>query len=223
MANEIHDYLVKRAAEVHEALFLSINHVPSIRFATGQLISAIEQVTEYQVVPLVVDSDRDDLRGSLWVFESPQAFANWLEKNPEYKSQTPDINYQAKGVGLVLLNSKENQCWRRFTVIKEASHFLFESSFLDAPTDIKSLAKAVVEMPSLTSSGSIDEHQAELFLRDYTGIAAAIELLMPESIRPNLAHSVNVKSQSAYQIAKNLMLPEKFVELRLRQWELIKS
>ncbi|MGI1671814.1 MAG: hypothetical protein K6L74_16030 [Neptuniibacter sp.] len=214
--NSYRDLLVSKADAVRDALYSAINYVPSVKYSTEKLITAIEHVSGFQVQTLVVDMERSDLRGMLLVFESTDAFSMWLEDNSGYKSQLKPINDQAEGVGLVLLSSKCNPCWQRFTVIKEASHLLFEAEDLLESTDILELAKAVVEIPEPGK----EDGNAELFYRDYSGIVAALELLMPEAIRINVTHWVNVDKQTPYQVAEKLRIPEKFVEIRLDEWGL---
>ncbi len=199
------------------SLYNALEFNPSVKYATAHLIHAIEEVSGCQIRSLAVNMERDELRGMLAVFDSPGAFSKWLDQRPGYKAHLQPISDGAKGVGLVILSSKINDCWKRFTLIKEASHLLFEADeLITHSTDIQALAKAVVDIPAL---GRPDA-QAELFVRDYAGIAAALELLMPAHIKENVSHWVNVDKQTPYQVAEKLRIPEKFVEIRLNQWSL---
>lgn len=205
----------------------SCNRPPSIRYNTEKIIKAITAVSGYDIAAVEVkEGHMQHLRGLLMTFESGADFGSFVE---DRKHLEPHIKFdvsQSKKVALILLSSEtyNNECWRRFTVIKEASHLFLEGDFLlEGTTNVAQLAKVLTDLKDASlnpqESNSSDE---KVYSRDYMGVYAAMELLLPESaIRTWMTHEVNVRKQNSYQVASALKLPQKFVELRMVEWGLI--
>lgn len=113
------------------------------------------------------------------------------------------------GDALVLISDRNNECWKRFTIIKEISHLFLTPSEEDFNTDVYEQAKCLVD---------IKNGDEKLLNKEVSGIIAAIELLIPEGIKSTIAHMAQVEKKSLYQISSALMVPQKFMEYRMEQW-----
>lgn len=156
----------------------------------------------------------------LIAFPEYGGFDAFLSDYPALKSEIPkDLDPQL-GVGFIAISDsvENNECWKRFTIIKEASHLYWEQEALKSKTDVEHLARAVVDMGILEEP---EGKNSDLFFRDHFGILAAMELLLPEQIfRPLFERKIIVEKKSAYSVAYELKVPKKFVEIRMAQWDI---
>jgi len=177
-----YDDVIRKARDMR-ALFMQEHYGAKIPWAVNvqKFGRVVSEKTGWQVVSRVLPIP-DSLRGAL--------------------IRMPD--HQA----LILINDKNNECWKRFTFLKEVSHLFLEDEgqFI---TDTEQLASSLVDM-EMDSDG--------YSLREAAGILAAIEIGIPEAIKSAIFHAINVDGLTPYQIAYRLKMPQKYVEYRLRQW-----
>jgi hypothetical protein len=196
---------------------------PLIQFNTSKLIQAISSVTGYNIS--VVEASADDmpeLRGMLLAFDDIERYKKFIDCRP---SLVPHLKAQLQepiGAALILVSKGNNECWRRFTAIKEASHLLFEAADLAKSSNPSVLAKV------LTADGGpnekLPEVEREILLREALGIVTAVELFMSDGTHCEwMKRKVNVENQTPYQLASSLMLPQRFIEARMNAWNLAPS
>lgn len=110
---------------------------------------------------------------------------------------------------IILINSSNNECWTRFVFMKELTH-LFLDAEEDFITDAERLADGLVNR----------ELDINVYALDNKGVRAAVEIMIPEELRTPIAHMVNVEKKTSFAIAFLLKIPKKYVEFRLREWDL---
>lgn len=109
---------------------------------------------------------------------------------------------------LILISDTNNECWQRFTVVKEASHLFTETNESDFNVDAYSQARSLVDM-------ELEFEDINLLIREVNGVMAAIELLIPDSMRLKVAHMYNVEKKTTYEIAETFMVPQKYMEHKM--------
>lgn len=112
---------------------------------------------------------------------------------------------------LILISEENNECWKRFTFMKEISHLFLETESDCFNTDAFEQAKVLVDR----GFGNEDLYRAEVI-----GAIAALEIMLPIESKPDIAHRVRVNKDTPHTIAFLYKVPQKFVEYRLRQWSL---
>ncbi len=129
----------------------------------------------------------------------------------------PDLNHlrgmivrYKDNTAKVFLSDQNNNCWKRFTFIKEVSHLFLETDPSKFNSDALKKASSLVDEAARSSN-------PELYQLEVSAIVAAMELLIPSSLKNNILHLHNVKKLSPYQIADRFKVPQKYVEYRLKQ------
>ena len=215
---------LKAVREVLNVLYGDSCRLP-VQFNTRKLIKAISAVTGYQITHGQI-KNIPELRGMLFRFESGDHFRGYIDRHPTLRSHlniTDECLYADK-VALILVSEDEenNECWRRFTVVKEAAHLLVEADELGNYTDVTRLANVLANTASLDQYESLSDEGRELLLRDYSGIEVAIQLFMPESTHKEwMTRQVHVEGKKPIDLAITLKLPQKFVEARMREFGLL--
>ena len=114
-----------------------------------------------------------------------------------------------KGDVIILISEGNNHCWRRFVFIKELCLAFLEET---PCTDVEGLASSLIYKDIKQQNGN--------YAREVSGVIAAIEILIPEQLQGYLAHETNVKRVDSTTLAERLMVPQRFLDFRLRTWGL---
>lgn len=117
----------------------------------------------------------------------------------------------------ILISDHNNECWKRFIAIKEVSHLFIDQK---QTADMSKLARSLVESSFMSLSNMSDE-QRTFFEREVSGVIAAIEILIPDSLEQWAKHAYHVSKLSTRQIACQLKVPQKYVDHRLVEWGII--
>lgn len=172
-------------ARTMRAKFLGENYggrVP-VAISTDKFARFIGKETGYTIESVIVP-DMVDLRGML-------------------------LRYSAKKA-VILISDHNNECWRRFTYIKELSHLFLEKNPDDFNADALEQAKALVDI--VQGLNDPPEEQKKLYISEITGIIAAMEIMIPEELLGYIAHLSNVDKMRPYAIAAKFKVPQKFIE-----------
>lgn len=113
----------------------------------------------------------------------------------------------------IYINSDNNRCWRRFVAIKEVSHLILDQK---RTVDVSALARCLIEAEFHRNDEDLD-----LFVRDVSGILAAIEIMMPDHLKDWAKHQINSLGKSSKDISSMLVMPQKYVDHRLSEWGII--
>ena len=152
-------------------------------------------------------------------------------------------NTPAKKALIIIGNNFENNdCWKRFTAIKEVSHIFLSlesqiecddglvmlqsildmgrltSNYVFTESDIKVLAKAVgmeLTEEDIQSAVSISNPHG---VAEVSGVAAAIEILIPVCYKDQLRK--DAVSMNLNQMAARIKVPAYYLEHRLNQWRI---
>lgn len=202
------------ATTVLHTAYEKLSYNPNARLATELILDAISFLSGFQIVTRVIPKDAmSELRGMLLTFERGQDFQSYLSKkvnNPQF--DTNSIKNDAP-VALIFISGANNQCWLRFTLIKEVAHLVLEQKDLLSSTRVSHLVEAVVKSSAFSKENI-------LVNREDAGVKAAVEIFMPESLKDWAFNQINVRNNGPLQIAQHLMIPQKFVEQRLLEWGL---
>lgn len=214
------ELLLEKTRKVFEQVYLDCQYVPPVKVNTAKFLKAIGEISGFKIAAIELPAeDMPHLRGMLLPFLGRESCEKYLQSKPHLADHFKYGSMDAENSAIILTSSANNQCWARFTVIKEACHLYSEDTTeLAENSDVYTTARVLVDLPCVESSCAGDK---ERFAREIIGIIAAIEIFMPERIKEWMAREVNVEKNTPYQIAKKLMIPERFVEYRLREWGLI--
>tara|TARA_B110000196_G_scaffold34593_1_gene26087 strand:- start:276 stop:863 length:588 start_codon:yes stop_codon:yes gene_type:complete len=113
----------------------------------------------------------------------------------------------------VYINGENNRCWKRFIAIKEVSHLILDQ---ETTVDFTALAASLIDAEFHRN----DEH-VDLFIRDVSGVLAAIEIMMPEHLKAWAANQVNILGKGSKELSSMLIMPQRYVDHRLNEWGII--
>ena len=114
---------------------------------------------------------------------------------------------EKKAVVLISNSEPNNECWKRFTFIKEISHLFLE--------DKNNFNKdAYLQAICLVDD---DMRDSPHFQHELNGIISAIEIMIPDTMLGTIEHLARVKKLDAYSIAEMFMVPLKFLEYKMRK------
>lgn len=108
----------------------------------------------------------------------------------------------------IIYSHSLNICWRRFSICKEAAHLLIDDSNRNHfTTDVEPLISGLItSAPMLEPDTHLESERM--------GVVAAIELLLPWSLREQIEQQKD--NRSDLEIAEQYRVPEKFVNAVLR-------
>jgi hypothetical protein len=215
LMNSINEQHIKKCASaVLHTVQERLNYPPNVRLSTELIVSAASQLSGFQIFSAVIPKDAmPELRGMLVTFESGADFSAYL-KGKVLNCQLDTGSIDNRPVAFILISNANNQCWARFTLVKEIAHLVLEQRDLLMPTRISSLVEAVVKLGAFTNTNDV------LVNREDAGVKAAVEIFMPDSFKDWATRRINVNHEGPLQIAQLLMIPQKFVEQRLMEWGL---
>lgn len=114
-----------------------------------------------------------------------------------------------KNEAVVLVADSSNECWKRFTYIKEVCQL-----FIDDKRDNPAEATEIVE--TLLNQDIDGKYYQSEVLAAFT----AINIMIPDYLETWMKHQVNVERKTSFQVAAQLKAPRKYVEFRMREWEI---
>ena len=177
--------IIKRALEIRDAYLESTQGLEKLPIHDGKLKNIIQERTGWTITDRIVPG-LTHIRGM-------------LARRPANK----------EALVLIADSDVNNECWRRFTFIKEISHLFLEDTEESYCNDALKLASTLVETEI--------ETDRSLFMKEAIGVVAAIELLIPTGHKDHIQHLVT-KGFSNYQIASKYKVPERYIEYRLNKW-----
>jgi len=155
---------------------------------TKKFATVVEEETGYGVESLVIN-DMEHLRGMIVRFPQKKA--------------------------IIFVSDHNNDCWRRFTFIKEISHLFIETTPECFNSDAYEQAKALVDQ--FQTPDDVSPASEKLLHAEVSGIVAAMEIMIPDELIPYVAHLSNVDKMLPYAIASRLKVPQKYLEYKMRQ------
>jgi len=158
---------------------------------TEKFAKVVEKETGYSVESIIIN-DMEHLRGMIVRF-------------PEKKA-------------IVFVSDHNNDCWRRFTFIKEISHLFIETTPECFNSDAYEQAKALVDQ--YQTQDDVSDESRKLLRAEVIGLVAAMEIMIPNELIPYIAHLSNVEKMLPYAIASRLRAPQKFLEFKMRQHDI---
>lgn len=209
--------ILECASHILDHVYNESNYPQSVCLSTEAILAAVSAISGYKIIKAEVPVPGGRLRGQLLPFENGRIFKDYIiSKSLQQRIPLEEI-FDDDQVALILLadSNTNNPCWARFTLVKEAAHLVLESDSLGKWSDITKLSL------SLTSQkfDSLEGDMAEYLNREQAAEKLAVEIFLCESrMKDWMQHQINVKCKSAYEIAKLLRVPERFVEQEISKW-----